>query len=193
MTPALARIDSTHYLCAYSGNGDDGWAVVLTVDTGDWTLSKETPFEFDTGKGMEPSLFQIDSTHYLCSYAGGGNDGWAVVLTVDTGDWTLSKETPFEFDVVLGRTPALSRITGTKYLCAYAGEGSDGWVTVLNIDSDTWEITHDAPFEYDESRGMEPSLAQIDSANFLCTYSGNGTDGWAVILLPGSGTGGIAP
>ena len=31
-TPALAEIDSTHYLCAYEGKDGDGWAVVLEVN-----------------------------------------------------------------------------------------------------------------------------------------------------------------
>ena len=29
MTPALAQIDTGHYLCTYEGNGGKGWSVVL--------------------------------------------------------------------------------------------------------------------------------------------------------------------
>ena len=90
-TPALAQIDSTHYLCAYAGDGDDGWATVLTVNSGTWALSEGTPLEFDSDKGKTPALAQIDATRYLCAYTGGGDDGWATVLTVDTADWTLTQ------------------------------------------------------------------------------------------------------
>jgi len=30
--PALKKIDDNHCLCAYQGNNDDGWSVVLEVD-----------------------------------------------------------------------------------------------------------------------------------------------------------------
>ena len=49
--PALARIDARHYLCAYKGEGDDGWAVVLDVNNRNWNISEATPFEFDAVQG----------------------------------------------------------------------------------------------------------------------------------------------
>ena len=133
ITPALCQIDGTHYLCAYAGNGDAGWAVVLTVDTGTWAITKETPFEFDTDKGLSPALSQIDGTHYLCAYTGTSNDGFSTILTVDTGTWAITKETPFEFDAGTGIAPALSQIDGTHYLCAYQGSLDDGWAGVLTL------------------------------------------------------------
>ena len=149
-TPALAQIDSTHYLCAYEGgsggNPDNGWATILTVNTGSWTITNGTPFEFDADKGKTPALAQIDSTHYLCAYEGGpggnSNDGWATILTVNTGTWTITNGTPFEFDTVKGNTPALSQIDSTNYLCAYTGGGDDGWATVLTVNTGTWTITN---------------------------------------------------
>jgi hypothetical protein len=181
-TPALCQIDGTHYLCAYEGDGSDGWAVVLTVDTGNWSISEETPFEFDDKKGKEPALVKIDDTHYFCAYQGDGDDGWAVVLTVDTGNWSTTGETPFEFDDKDGRTPALYQINSTHYLCAYEGDGSDGWANILKVDAGNWNISGETPFEFDNKKGNAPALAQIDDNHFLCAYQGDGDDGWAVVL-----------
>jgi len=181
-TPALAQIDDTHYLCAYEGSRDDGWATVLTVDTGTWTITKETPFEFDNRNGETPALSKIDNTHYLCAYNGRSNDGWATVLTVNTGTWTIAKETPFEFDNRDGETPALAQIDDTHYLCAYEGSRSDGWAVVLTVNPITWTIAKETPFEFDTSRGNTPALAQIDNNRYLCDYRGNDDDGWAVVL-----------
>jgi len=182
---ALAQIDSTHYLCTYRGPGRDGWAVVLTVDTGNWTISKETPFEFDSSEGREPALAQIDSTHYLCTYRGSGRDGWAVALTVDTGNWVITKESPFEFDADQGQQPALAQIEAGRYLCTYAGPGDDGWAAILSVDTDSWDVTTESTYEYDTAQGTTPALQTIDDDNYLCAYTGQGTDGWAVILQPG--------
>jgi len=185
ITPALYQLDSSHYLCAYEGDNSDGWAVVLTVDTGSWTITEETPFEFDTQSGITPALYQIDIAHYLCAYEGNNSDGWAVVLTVDTGSWTITEETPFEFDTQNGRTPALYQIDSSHYLCAYEGNNSDGWAVVLTVDTVSWSITKETLFEFDTQDGKTPALYQIDSSHYLCTYEGNGSDGWAVVLSIG--------
>jgi len=181
-TPALWQIDANHYLCAYEGPGKDGWAVVLTVDTSNWTITKETPFEFDTKKGSAPALSQIDATHYLCAYEGDKSDGWAVVLTVNTGNWTISRETPFEFDAKKGKVPALCQIDTTHYLCAYQGDGDDGWAVVLTVNTGNWSISKETPFEFDTKKGIAPALSQIDSTHYLCAYQGDGDDGWAVVM-----------
>ena len=182
-TPALAQVDGTHYLCAYEGFDGDGWATVLIVDTGTWNITKGTSFEFDTVKGKEPALVQIDGTHYLCAYKGYANDGWAVVLTVNTGSWTVSAGTAHEFDTAQGETPALTQIDSTHYLCAYTAFPNDGWATILTVNTNDWTITSDAAFEFDDS-GKTPALVRIDSSHHLCAYDGDLDDGWSVVLLP---------
>jgi hypothetical protein len=182
ISPALSQIDSTHYLCAYQGKGDNGWAVVLMVNTGNWTITKETPFEFDSQKGISPALSQIDSTHYLCAYQGEGDKGWSVVLTVNTGNWTITKQTPFNFDTQKGKTPALAQLANNYYLCAYQGEGDKGWSVVLMVNTGNWTITKGTPFEFDIQKGISPALSQIDSTHYLCAYQGDGDDGWAAVL-----------
>jgi len=181
-TPALSKIDETHYLCVYEGDRDDGWATVLTVNTGIWAITKETPFEFDTQKGETPALAKIDDNHYLCAYTGNGNDGWAVVLTVDTGTWAIARETPFEYDTQTGNTPALTQIEDSRFLCAYEGKNEDGWAVALAVNLITWAINRQTPFEYDTSKGKGPALKKIDDNHSLCAYLGNNDDGWSVVL-----------
>ena len=190
--PALAKVDSTHYLCAYEADNDVGTAVVLTVNTGTWAITKETPFEFDTTRGKGAALIQIDTSHYLCAYEGetdGTNDtGWAVVLTVNTGDWTITKGTPFEYDAAKGKDPALSQINSTQYLCAYNGPDKDqGWATILTVNTDTWAITNGTAYEHETTKGKTPALSQVNSSHYLCAYAGPDDDGWSVVLTTGSG------
>ena len=140
--PSLAQIDSTHYLCAYTGSGSDGWSVVLIVTPGTWAVAMGTPYEFDTTNGQTTALAQmIDSARgrysFLCSYRGPSNRAYAVVLNVNTSVWTITRETPLQFDTA-STWPALAKINDGSctddwhYLCAYAGTGSDGWSVVLN-------------------------------------------------------------
>ncbi|HUT46537.1 MAG TPA: prepilin-type N-terminal cleavage/methylation domain-containing protein [Sedimentisphaerales bacterium] len=186
-TPALSQIDSTHYLCAYSGPGDDGWAVVLTVNTGTWDITSETPFEFDTDNATAPALAKIDDSHYLCVYTDKFSDGQALVLTVNTGTWDITKETPLEYDTTNGETPALLQIDTTHYLCVYTDKFSDGQALVLTVNTSTWDITKETPLEYDTTNGETPALLQIDSTHYLCAYDGPDSDGWAVVLTVNTG------
>ena len=188
---ALIQIDTTHYLCAMRGPDDDGWAKVITINTSTWAISDGTPFEFDDILAQRPALAQIDSTHYLCVYAGNGDDGWAVVLTVNNSTWTITKGTPFEFDAVKGMEAALVSIGSNDFLCAYRGDGDDGWSTVLTVNTSDWTISQGTPFEFDTQKGTTPALIQIDADHYLCTYAGNGEDGWSVVLMPS--TTGVAP
>lgn len=181
-SPALAQIDNSHYLCAYTGHESDGWAVVLTVNTSNWTISKETPLEFDDQEGQSSALAKIDDGHYLCAYTGENSDGWAVVLTVNLSNWTISKGTAFEFDNQSGQNPALAKIDDGHYLCAYTGENSDGWGVVLTVDTGDWTISKETPFEFDNEDCWTAALAKIDDSHYLCAYTGPGWDGWAAIL-----------
>jgi type II secretory pathway pseudopilin PulG len=181
-SPALSKIDNTHHLCAYQGRLDDGWAVVLTVDPDTGTITTETPFEFETKDCHAPALSQIDATHFLCAYEGPQNDGWAVVLSIDTGTWNITKETPFEYDPVAGQSPGLYQVDSTHYLCAYGGPGDDGWVVFLTVDTGTWEITKETPFEHNQVKGITPDVQWIDSNRYFLVYEGSSVDGFANIL-----------
>jgi hypothetical protein len=154
---------------------------------GGMTVSEESgsELEFDTTAGSDHSLAQIDANNYLCAYQGPGSDGWSVILTVDTSNWTITKSTAFEFETSLCNKPALVRIDAANYLCVYGGPGDDGWAVILTVDTVTGTITMGTPFEFDEGKGIDPALSQIDSDDFLCVYTGTGSSqghGWGVVL-----------
>ena len=155
-----------------------------TEVSADLTLIQGRAYEFDTTQAWEQALVPIDSTHYLCAYNGPGADGWAVVLTVNTSNWTITKETPFEFDPVVANKPALAQIDSIHFLCVYTGNGDDGWATVLTVNPSTWILSQGTPFEFDTVQGMEPALIQIDPDHYLCTYVGDLFHGWSVVLMP---------
>ncbi len=129
-----SRIDAEHFLCAYQGPASHGWAVVLTLDPADWSVSLGTPCEYDAALGGEPNLTRIDALHHLCAYKGEGADGYAVVLTVDPADWSVSREAPREWDPERGDYPYLCPIDPGHYLCSYEGPGGDGWALVLGVE-----------------------------------------------------------
>ena len=178
---SLQKIDATHYLNTYQGNGEDGYAVVLEVNPTDWSISKpSTVFEFDVYNGLYNSLQKIDATHYLNTYQGNGEDGYAVVLEVNPTDWSISKpSTVFEFDANYGDYNALQKIDATHYLNIYSPFG--GHAVVLEVNPTDWSISKPSTvFEFDANYGDYNALQKIDATHYLNIYSPFG--GHAVVL-----------
>ncbi|MGA2915172.1 MAG: prepilin-type N-terminal cleavage/methylation domain-containing protein [Sedimentisphaerales bacterium] len=181
---ALVRIDSTHYLCAYTGSSSSGKAVVLTVNPGNWAITKGNVFQYDT-VGTFPALVQIDSTRYLCAYIGNDSKiGYVAVLTVDSNTWSITKGASVAYDPDgYGRYAAFSQIDSTHYLCAYSGKGVIGYAIVFTV-SGTTVTAEGVRYQFD-TRGLYPALAKIDDSRYLCAYTGTddmGRAGYAIVL-----------
>ena len=182
--PALAKIDNTHYLCAYKGRtvSDHGAAVVLTVNPSDWTITPGTHFDFHGEAASGPELAKIDNEHYLCTYWA-SNDGFATVLTVNPVDWTVTKDIgpDFYLDTMTSTYHQLSQIDGTNFLCAYPGLAA-GMAVVLTVNTGNWTISKKTPAMFEPSSCYQTALYQIDAEHYLCAYAGPGSDGFAGVL-----------
>jgi len=188
LEPAVVKMEDNHYLCAYRGPDDDGWAVVLNVASGSYTISANTAFEFDTNNGLEPVLVQVDASNYLCAYRGPNDDGWSAVLRVNPAGWGISKVASFEFDTQECAQPDLVEVQSGYYLCAYTGPGTDGWAVILAVNPSSYAIGKGTPFEFDSQNGETPALNRIDDSSYICAYTTNGNKGQAVILLVEQGS-----
>jgi hypothetical protein len=45
-----------------------------------------------------------------------------------------------------------------------------GRAVVLSVDTDTWTINQETPFDFEESYTMQPALSKIDENHYLCAY-----------------------
>ncbi len=183
-TPAVIQIDDAHYLCTYTGDGNDGYAVVLTVDVDAGTITRGTPYEFDSDNGVSTALSKIDGTHYLCTYTGYQSDGWAIILTVNTGTWTITEESSFEFDDKEANMTALARIDDEHHLCSYRDWWGNCQAVVLTVNKSPWTITKETPLQY--AGGTEPTLLWVKNSSYLCAYKGSGV-GKVMILTVNTG------
>ncbi|UCC22191.1 MAG: prepilin-type N-terminal cleavage/methylation domain-containing protein [Planctomycetota bacterium] len=194
---ALARIDATNYLCAYTGPADHGWAVVLTVNTITWEVSGGTLFEFDAKQCRAPALSQIDSTDFLCAYPGsvgpGVDGGFATVLSVDLPTKTVTPGPPYVFDPNNTSSIALADIDGTHHLCAYSGGATaPGAAIILEVDTVSKTVAQEGSlFVFDPQQAAHNELCKIDQNHYLAAYRGQeesgktfvftlDTDTWAI-------------
>ncbi|MFB0555161.1 MAG: PilW family protein, partial [Phycisphaerae bacterium] len=192
---ALAKIDDTHYLCAYAGkNGSNhGAAVVLTINTSDWTITTETHYDFDGEVAEVPALAKIDDTHYLCAYQYPypSYEGHAVVLTVNPADWSISKE-PISGIVIdsVAKDCELCQIDDTNFLCAYRDTNYDGVAVVLTVNTSDWTVSKGMPLMFGATPHPGPALCQIDAGHYLCAHCSLDIDGFTGVI---GLSGGIMP
>jgi type II secretory pathway pseudopilin PulG len=182
--PALVQIDSTHYLCVYTGTGSDGWSVVLAVNPATGEITSGPAFEYDTSDGQWPALAKIDSTRYLCVYRSGSVSN-AVVLTVSGTN--VSAGAKYQFDSTRCLYSALTQIDASRYLCVYGGTSTStvGCAIVLTVSGTT--VTWGVRYQYD-AYGTQPALTQIDSDRYLCAYQGSNSNLACAKVLTVSGT-----
>jgi prepilin-type N-terminal cleavage/methylation domain-containing protein len=132
--PALAQIDSTRYLCTYTGTSNGGLAVILTVGLTPPSIARSAPYEFAAQNGRQPSLIKIDSSRYLCTYQTNNSRGQADVLFADAVAGAVCTESVLTFDINRCIGNAISAADGPWFLCAYEGLGSSGYAVMINTD-----------------------------------------------------------
>ncbi len=171
--PVLTKINLTHYLCAYDTTSD-GWGTVLVVDTDSMTVAVETDYTIAATGGKNPSLNQIDSTHYLYAHSDQApdDDGWARVLRVNTSTWAITAAAELEYDASYGIDQSIKQIDSTHYLCTYDGPGAEAMAVVLTVDTSDWSVTAGTPSVIDVD-SWETVLEKIDTAHYLCAYKSN--------------------
>lgn len=152
---SVVAINASNLLVTWAGPGDDGFAQLISVDgSGNCTLNG-SPLEFDTGNGAESQAILWDSTHVLVVWTGVGNDGFAQILTFNTGAGTIvGAGSAFEFDNIstTGQAkPGVCKLTSSKAVVFYAGVDSDGFAVVLDIDGSYNVTAAGSAFEYKDA------------------------------------------
>ncbi len=175
-------IDDTHQLCvSNSFDGDANClASVLTFDLESLTVTSEATYDLEIDDVITLDLAKYDDTHFILDYSAtiGLQDytAYAVVLSVDPSDWSVTKENPLQIDA-LGLDPDLSRIDDTHYLCSYitvneAYTTSIGKGVVLTLDPADWTLTMETPNdEIMSSHAGCPMMSKIDDAHYIVVFT----------------------
>ncbi|MCK5051374.1 MAG: T9SS type A sorting domain-containing protein [Candidatus Cloacimonetes bacterium] len=168
----LMKLDDEHYLLA---TGSLGEACVLTVDIQAETVSFGSVLTFANSEASNPTLEQIDETHFLCSYWGAGSVfGKAVILSVDQTSWTVDSTIPYEFATGNGAVPDIAKIDDTHYLCTYGNNPpniSQGFARVLTIDQTNWTISAETEYLFESWNATNFELLKLDNTHFMCAFS----------------------
>src|SRR3990172_3966185 len=188
---SLLKINDTRYLNVYGANVTGGAvlnisAIILDVNLTSLTISNLTaPFVFDISGtlGPTPSVVKINDTHFLVTYRGTDNDGFARVLEV-LNNGTIVSLSSFEFYTADEAYNSLVKINNTHYLNVYRPTSSDGFATVLEVNFSDWTITNKSMATFDSNLNTYNSLEKINNTHYLNTYQDDTEDdGTARVMI----------
>lgn len=167
---SIIMLDSTHFVCAWQGNGADGYVKAFTID-GSYNISNLSGnIEHDTSFAYHNSLVKIDSTHFMLAYGYYGE-----VKTFSISGATITQIDALEHDTD-ARQNSLIMIDSTHFMLAYGDVVSDGHIKTFSIDG-SYEITEIDDLEHDTDCVWN-SLTMIDSTHFMLAYGGADDDGY---------------
>jgi len=170
-------VDENHFINVFSGAGDDGFAVILEVNTSTWAISTAAaPLEYDTARGNYPTIGQVDTNHFVTFYRGtAGDDGIAQVLEVNTSTWAITTtNTPLEYDTTDFYGGHNTKIDTNHFVLFWTGAGEDGFAQTFEVNTTTWAVTTAAAsLEYDTQNGINPASFLIDESHIINFWNGS--------------------
>lgn len=179
----IIHISGTTYAVAYTGSGNDGFVRTLDIQAngqiGNFYIDS---LEFDTSNGLEPDIEHVASNIYAVAYRGVNDDGFVRTMQIDAnGQIGNSYIDSLEFDTQNCNRPDLLLVSGTAFVVAYTGDGSDGFIRTFDIQANGQiDNAYDDSLEFDTSDAYTPSLANISGTTYAIAYSGSGNDGFLV-------------
>lgn len=134
------KIDDNHFLNAWRGEDDDGFAQVFSVDLDTFEITAESSkYEFDTTNSKNFSLAQVDSDHVICFYTGNNDaDGIATIFEINLSTWVVTEPgSPYTFaSGVSAQNACVSLEDGTHFMNTW-----NGIAKTFEVNTGTWAIS----------------------------------------------------
>jgi predicted heme/steroid binding protein len=179
--PGILLVSGDIYAVPYTGAGDDGFLKTVEISSSGEIRDEELDtLEYDTTKGKTPDIIPISGDVYAIAYAGDGDDGWLVTVTIATdGQIAGTVIDSLEFDTKKGKDPSIIAISGDVYAIAYAGDRDDGFLATVTIATDG-QIANSVidSLEFDTQQGKIPNIIAISGDVYAIAYGGRNDDGF---------------
>ncbi len=178
--PSTIKIATNILAVVSRGPGNDGFIDTIEIDSnGNITKLIIDTLEYDTSYGGLPNIININNDIYAIAYTGPGNDGWLKTVEINTnGQITNNVIDSLEFDISSGKYAEILYVTDNKYLVVYSGPGNDGYVKLINIDTNGNIGSIVDTLEFDTSSGYFPNIINVGGNFYTIAYQGPGSDGW---------------
>lgn len=174
----VVKIDSTHVLVVWYQGG--GQAQVLTIDGSYNITATGSPLAITNASvsDMYVGLIPLDGVnHWLLTFTGSGNDGYAQVLAVNLSTWAVT-----EVGTGVKYRDGSQTYKGTAYMNATHAavsfnDGGFGRLLTLTVDG-SWNVTANNTTYTGVHQGFG-SLCQVSTGRLVQVQAGETDDGYA--------------
>jgi len=147
-------------------------------------IAEIASMEHNSTQGTHNSIIHISGNIYAMAYRGSSNKGTIQTLTIGA-DGAMSNSSYIkneEHDDNGVQYNSFIHLSGNRYLLAYQGEGSDGYVSVFDISTNGQTIDLKAKYEYDVTLSNFNDIIKMTDSTALVVYESAGHDSWIKTL-----------
>ena len=133
----------------------------------------------------EPNIINVYNDIYAIVNQGLDGDGYLRTVQIsNTGDVSNNIIDVLEFDLLNGRDPIISRLSGNYFAITYCGSGDDGFIKTLQIanDGDIVGDNNIDTLEFNTQSCYEPDLIHINGNIYAIAYRGPSNFGYVTTV-----------
>ncbi len=199
LNPQLCLVDENTLALVYDGGtagGNDGYLVTYNISsTGNIQNTWTDQWEFDSTRGTTPSILKVwddsessGANWFAIGYEDTNNDLYVKTCSItDAGVITKSWVDTQAIDITNGDFCSFALVglnssaTNKKILVGFSGEGSDGYVSSIDITRNGMINSEIDTLEFDATDCISKPWLIMTNTTFgwLIIYEGTGNDGWS--------------
>jgi len=178
-TNSLAKIDTTHFILSFKGDGGDAYIGTYSIDGSYNNIAEIDTLEHDTTNLHTSSLIKIDDTHFFLACAAKDNDGYVKTFSIDGSYDNIALIDSLEHDTDNGTTPSVVMIDSTHFFLCYTTTDNIGRAKTFSIDGSYDNITQTDNIEIVSlQNSVGHSVIMLDNSKAVDGYSGADNDGF---------------
>jgi len=135
--PDIIHVSGNVYAIAYGDTNNHGQVKTVSIDDDGATITLLAgSIEFDDTTGLKAKIIHVSGNLFVITYQGPGFDGWIKTVSIsDDGATVALTGQSLEFDTGACSNPDMLFVSGNVYAIAYSGDGADGWLKTVEIET----------------------------------------------------------
>lgn len=141
-SPALGKLDDSHYLYLYSDATGKAKAQVyeINLDTGVSTPIGSA-IQFDTSCSYL-NISQVDASHFILFWSGNTSKGYTQIAEVDLGTWAVTmKGSPVQYEANIGGYNFSQKSDANHFVNVWTNGSNQSLAQVAEVNLGTWAVT----------------------------------------------------
>jgi len=160
----LCMVGDDYIAIVWEDTDHDGQLCTVSVNgSGNLGSSCKDTYEFETSDCLDPFIIHMQGNIYAIVYTGPGDEGWIKTVEIDDeGNITEPFKDDFKYLVTAAYDCEACKISDTLLAIVATGSGDDGFLTVVEIDSDgiITDPVYDS-LEFDTTMALYPSICHV--------------------------------